>query len=81
MKHISIYWQNNSDELVRFLHAHSVGVVCGNDGHEIAVTAEELDVINDYISENPGKLTVEIYDTTAEKLAEMIESWKGITDG
>lgn len=79
-KHISIYWENGSGDLVEMFHfLGNIGQECGNDGCELAVTETELEQIQDYIAEAPGKFTLEVYSTDEATVQEYVAAWREVT--
>jgi hypothetical protein len=79
MKHISIYWEKDSSDLVIMLQdLGNIGQTCGNDGCELAVTESELARIRDYIADDPSKFTLEVYDTDEATLQQYVDSWRAL---
>lgn len=82
MHTVSIFWINDSDELLRMLDAlDDPGETVGNDGCEIVVTESEMESIRVYASEHPDEIRLEEHgEISPNEARQAIEDWKDIAD-
>lgn len=80
MYHISVFWQNDSDELLLMLDKlGDPGATVGNDGCELVVNKQEYLQIASYAADYPHEITFEEKGTLMPSEAEaMIKEWASL---
>ncbi len=75
---VSIFWKNDSDELLRMLNVlGDPGEVAGNDGCQIIVTESEMEDIREYAQEHPQEIYLEESgEIKVEEARQKINQWR-----